>query len=287
MFQKILIPVDFSDDSWYSISCLTHLPGIREITLLHVIRSAYLIQTPDRVNPGADYARLRLDELKSAVEFPRFGIRTMIEEVSDGNISDAIIRISGQVMPSVIIMGRRGKGVIESVLLGSTASDLLTYGHFPLLLLHPPGPRSANTRPQTLRCPRILDHVMMAVDLNEPVSIHLCLDEMPDTKELTLFHAVTSGDSDDEVQRAVAAAKAALAELAPLCQRPNLTVRMLVRAGDAANEILAVSDELDVSLIMMKGTSRHGLVQNLLGSTTEVVARTSRRPVYIMKEYHP
>jgi hypothetical protein len=38
MFEKILFPTDFSEDANNELSCITSIPGIREIILFHVIK---------------------------------------------------------------------------------------------------------------------------------------------------------------------------------------------------------------------------------------------------------
>ena len=38
MFEKILFPTDFSEEAKTELSCITSIPGIREIILFHVIK---------------------------------------------------------------------------------------------------------------------------------------------------------------------------------------------------------------------------------------------------------
>jgi nucleotide-binding universal stress UspA family protein len=128
MFTKVLIPYDFSKDAEYTIRCVQNIPQIREIILVHITRSLYLVSSPERENPETDYARLRLEKISEMIEMPRSRVRVIVREISGGEISDAIIRISEQESASLIIMGRRGRGVIETLLLGSTAYDILRYG---------------------------------------------------------------------------------------------------------------------------------------------------------------
>lgn len=72
-----------------------------------------------------------------------------------------------------------------------------------------------------------------------------------------------------------AAAERAVSALA----REEGNLRALLREGDAATEILAASDELKASMIVMGTHGREGLAHLILGSVAEKVLRKSNVPV--------
>ncbi len=72
-----------------------------------------------------------------------------------------------------------------------------------------------------------------------------------------------------------AAAERAVSALAQ--QEGNL--RAVLREGDPVTEILAVADELNVSMIAMGTHGRKGLAHLLLGSVAEKIVRKSNVPV--------
>lgn len=285
MFEKIIIPFDFSDDSYYVVKCLQNLPGVREVILLHVIRSVQMNMRSDWVNPDVDYARLRLEEVRKAIEFPRSRIHAIIEEISGENIAEVIIRRAKAEAPSVIMMGRRGKGVIETLILGSVASDLLRYGTTSLMLVHPPDTTDLMPPYRTTRCPLICSHVLICADFSEPDPVSLIINGSSAWGRVTLLHVVDSGDSDAEVQVAKNLAAARLSQMEQQIAGQSIPVSSQVRVGDAAKEILACSEQEEVSMIVLKSTGKRGILSGILGNTADTIARSSKKPVYIIRSH--
>ncbi|WP_304018716.1 universal stress protein [Methanospirillum hungatei] len=282
MFTKVLIPYDFSDDAEYIIRCLKTIPQIREVILVHITRSLYLVPSPERENPEADYARLRLEKVKEMIDMPRSKVRVLIEEISGGEISDAIIRVAEREQVSLILMGRRGRGVIETLLLGSTAWDILRFGPTHLLLVHPPDddPKTSSPSP----CPEIFTRAMICTDFSKPDIETLLSDILPLVSSVDLFHVVSKGDTDEEIGRAMKEAEEKLKNIVICCPEKSIQVRAHVRIGDAADEIIRFSEEEDISLIVVKSTGSRGLVHKIIGGTTEAVARNAKKPLFIIRK---
>ncbi len=283
MFTRVLIPHDFSDDADYVIRCLQNIPRIREVILVHITRSMYLLPSPDRENPETDYARLRLEKVKNAIMLPRSKVRIIVEEITGGEVSEAVIRIAEREQASLILMGRRGRGVIETVLLGSTAWDILKYGNTDLLLIHPPD-KAWNSSPSHPRCPDLFTNVMICTDFSEPPIETLISDILPGATGAVLFHAVSKGDSDEEVSRAVEQAEENMIRIADRYRDMSLLVMTRIRIGDPADEIIRVSSGEDVSLVVMKSTGSRGILNKFIGGTTEAVGRSVKKPLLILKK---
>lgn len=282
MFTKVLIPYDFSDDAEYIIRCLRNIPQIRELILVHIVTSPYLVSFPDRENPETEYARLKLEKVKEVIEMPRSRVRIIVGEIGSGDFSDAIVRIADQEQASLIMMGRRGRGVIETLLLGSTAWDILRYGHCSLLLVHPPE-KTLQTSKAYPPCPGFFSRIMICTDFSDPEIETLSLDLIPYVQSVDLFHVVSRGDTSSEVETAVKQAEEKLHHITFLQGEKPIPVKAHVTTGDAADEILAYSDRENVSLIMMKSTGRRGIMHRIIGGTTEGVARKAKKPLLILK----
>lgn len=48
MFEKILVPVDFSRGGFAALDAVRQIPGIREIVLLHVVYNRYPSKVPGK-----------------------------------------------------------------------------------------------------------------------------------------------------------------------------------------------------------------------------------------------
>ena len=62
---------------------------------------------------------------------------------------------------------------------------------------------------------------------------------------------------------------------------------ILIRSGEAAQEIVKAAKELDVDLIVMATHGRTGIEHFLLGSVAERVVREAERPVLTVRPAHP
>jgi len=281
MYQNVLVPFDFSDDSRNAVSCLSTVPGIRKIVLLHVVYTRYPSDTNGFVNPEADYARLRLEEYARGVSAGGAAIVTRVAEVTGGNISDVINAVGREEKTDLVVIGRRGRGIIETVLLGSVASEVLRYGETDLLLIGTPAPAGTGEKPP---CLALFSHVLVCTDFSEPDIATLCREKLPSITRVSLIHVVTHGDSEKEVRESSDSAWVALEKLKGDFSTRHIPAEIAVRVGSAPEEILKYAGEKNVSLIAMKSAGKRGFVPSFLGTTTAQVARNARVPVIIFRK---
>jgi nucleotide-binding universal stress UspA family protein len=283
MFPDVLVPYDFSPDSRYAVLCIRQIPGIRQIVLLHVLHNKHPSRGPDGLDPRADYARLRLEEVKKDLEPHVAPIRTVVESIRGGTISDAITRVAEREGVSLVVMGRRGQSVIEALLLGSVASDMLHYGTTDLLLVHAPGPGDLAGGRRADRPPALFSNVLIATDFSEPDIGGICLHKIPWIQKATFVHVVTSGDSHEEVDAGVEEAQKRLEEMKETFGRHQIPAETRVRVGSAEEAILSLAEGENVSLIVMKATGQRGVLTSLLGSKVSYVARKTQKPVFVLR----
>ena len=283
MFKNVLVPVDLSFNSRLTLRCLRHIPGVRQVEILHVVYNKYPSKVPTAVNPEYETQRLWLEEIRQDVEKPGVIIRTIIDEIQGGEIFDAINRIAAHEGVTLTVMGKRGRGIIDSLLLGNVASDVLRYGKTDLLLVHNRRVKERPAEGKDLPCPDLFSHVLICTDFSDPEIIDLCYNELPSLRKVTLFHAVTTGDSPEEVRSSVDAAQVRLEKMRDTFSRISIPAMVHVSVGSAAEEIISFSEKQENSMIIMKSTGKRGFLQNLLGSTTARVARNSQKPVLILR----
>jgi nucleotide-binding universal stress UspA family protein len=283
MFKNVLVPVDLSINSRYALRCLRYIPGLRQVEILHVIYNRYPLKTDDAVDPDYEHRRLSLEEIKAYVEKPGVTVRTIIEEIQGGEIFAAINRITAREGVTLTLMGRRGRGIIDTLLLGSVASDVLRYGKTDLLLVQNKQVKDTRSREQDLPPQDLFSHVLVCTDFSDPEISDLCRNEMPWIRKVTLFHAVTTGDSLEEVRSSVDAAQAKLRTMQDAFFRISIPAQVHISVGSAAEEIISFSEKQEVSILVLKSTGKMGFLQNLLGSTTARVARNSQKPVLVLR----
>jgi nucleotide-binding universal stress UspA family protein len=283
MFEKVLVPVDFSEGSRSAASSVKEIRGVREIVLLHVVYNRYPPKDPAVIHPRVKEARAAIEKFKKDLAMPGVTIDTIVEETTGGEIFDIINRTAAKLGISLVVMGRRGTGIIETLLLGSVASDVLRYGNTDLLLMHSPSKYRQATQDPDTSPPALFSHVMVCTDFSEPEIGNICLEELPWIQRASIFHSVTTGDSKEEIQSAVHEAESGLGRIRDEFTRRGIPARTHVSVGSAVEEILAFSKREDVSLILLKSTGKKAFLNILTGSTSAPFARNAEKPVLILK----
>ncbi len=283
MFENVLVPVDLSVNSRFTLRCLRHIPGLRQVEILHVVYNKYPSKVRGPVDPDYEHTRLWLEDIKGDVEKKGVKVRTIIEEIQGGEIFEAINRITAHEGVALTVMGKRGRGIIDTLLLGSVASDVLRYGKTDLLLVHNKPVKEILTVGQDLPCPDLFSHGLVCTDFSDPEIIDLCCNELPWIRKVTLFHAVTTGDSPEEVRSSFDAAQVNLKKMQDTFSRISIPAQVHVSVGSVAEEIVSFSEKQDISIIILKSTGKRSFLQNLIGSTTARVARNSQKPVLILR----
>jgi len=274
MLQDVLVPVDFSEHSLAAVRALRHLNGVRRVVLLTVIYNRYRDETPPVRNPATGKAERALAAIAAEIRLPGVTVTPAVREIASGEIADTIGMVAREENCSLIVMARRGAGIIGSILLGSVASDIVRYGETSVLLV----PAQPSHEPAPL-----FSHVLVCTDFSDPEIGTIGADMMPEGCRATLFHAVTSAHSKEEMREKEAQAKKYLTAIRSCYASKGVDVDTEVVIGSAVEEILAYAARHDVSLILMKSNGRKSLVRSFIGSTSAPVARNAKTPLLILK----
>lgn len=143
MFEKILLPTDFSDVAEKALSCVKHLKdaGTKEVVVLHVIKK-------DRIDVIAQYgsirdfmevenevegeARKKMSRIENDLREAGFKVKTRIET---GFPFSEILRVENEENVSVIVMGSHGMSNLKEILLGSVSERVIRKAKKPVLVI--------------------------------------------------------------------------------------------------------------------------------------------------------
>jgi len=138
MYQRILVAYDTSTQSesafGHGLELAARFQG--ELLVLSIARPP---EPPTRVELQAvlESARQHYEEafarLRTAAGKRGVTIRTAVEV---GHPAEQIVRIAEKERSELIVMGRRGKTVLERWMLGSVSERVLRYAHCPVLVVH-------------------------------------------------------------------------------------------------------------------------------------------------------
>ena len=76
--------------------------------------------------------------------------------------------------------------------------------------------------------------------------------------------------------------ESATSEVAKMASDAGLSSRKIVAEGDPSSELLSISQESDIDMIVIGGIGRSGMSKFLLGSVAEKVIRHSAVPVMLV-----
>ncbi|HOT06110.1 MAG TPA: universal stress protein [Methanotrichaceae archaeon] len=279
MFEKILVPVDFSTHSAKSAQCAAQFPGVKEMVLLHVMVKDPLARIWDPVE-DLKKARSKLDAMGGEIAKSGVSVKTRVETLLGGDAYHAVQRVASEEGVSMVVMGARGKGAVKSLLLGSVSRGMLTYGKEHLLIM----------RYKSLEgdlhefCPQIFFRVLVPTDFSEPsIAAINFISKLPGINELSLAHVVASGESQSEIDVKSGEASKTLNAMADELAKSGLRVTVHVSSGDEAKQINAMAETIDASLIALSSIgsgSPHGVE---IGRTAYDTANQAKRPVLILR----
>ena len=140
MLRRILIPIDGSANSYRGLEYAADLAKKygAEVTLIHVIEQHVVAESfgPPRSLPESyyheseEYARKLTTERKEQLEGQGIKVETVI---ANGNPVVEILRAAKGF--DLIVIGSRGLGRFEKLLLGSVSSGILQHSHVPVLVV--------------------------------------------------------------------------------------------------------------------------------------------------------
>nr|WP_319376547.1 universal stress protein [uncultured Methanoregula sp.] len=284
MFEKVLIPTDFSHDSQRILWYVKDIPGVREVLLLHVVDATHLSKWGWDHEPHIENAKILLEENRNALATAGVKtdvyVETLVNTITYGDIPLAIIRKAEVANTSLIVMGARGKNTIQNILLGSVSANVIRNAKIPVLLMRfPPDACGADDRRN------LFSRVLVPVDFSEPSghSIGLLKDIQP-SGQVFLLHIVDKGESETEIQALVQSAREKLDIIKKDLERAGISAEARVHVGYPPDEINAAAERDEITLILMspqgEGWKRE-LRALFIGSTTNAVIRRAHCPVLI------
>jgi nucleotide-binding universal stress UspA family protein len=287
MFEKVLVPVDFSKYSQRVLECLGDLPGLKEIVLLNVVARDPLARVWDPV-AEAKQAEKKVKEEGKHIKISGVTIRSRALSALEGETPSAINMIADQENVDLVVMGARGKSIIRSAILGSASRNVLRFGDKNLLIMRYKLLDTLEGAAYEKYCSRIFSKVLLPTDFSQPAEAAVSLvKSVPEIGEIVLLHIVSKGETQAEIDANVSKATEKLNEITQELNKGGTKAKSVVVTGNAIEEIHAVADKEDVSLIAMSSHGETSLKSDKIGSTAYDIANSSSRPVLIVRAGRP
>jgi len=181
----------------------------------------------------------------------------------------AVLRVLKDLRAGLVVIGTHGRTVLARIRLGSVTESVLRQVSVPMLTV---GPRIKPT-PSVGRFRRLLCPVNYT-DLAQAAFEHAVALAEKTRAELVLAHIQEHGAEGETTE-----------PLGQLCDwvsgevRARCAVKEVVKAGNAAEQIVAEAKASQIDCIVMGAHPRSFLGTTLFGSTTELVIRNAPCPV--------
>ena len=280
MFEKVLVPTDFSSHAKKVVECIGQIPGIKQVVLLSVISRSVITRVWDPVAELKE-VEARLMEEKKLIDAP--GVEVKVRAVSglEGEIANAVQRVAEEENVSLVAMGARGKSRIQSVLLGSVSRNALRFGDTHLLIMRY---KVLDSGEMEMYCDRIFSKVLFPTDFSQPAEVALSfLKNVQGISELVLLNVVSTGETDEEIEENQAAANKKIEEITRDLEKSGMKVTPKVLVGHPVETIRTVAEEENVSLIAMSSQGAIAIKKGRIGSTAYDVANSVDKPVLILR----
>lgn len=275
--KTIIVPTDFStvaiNAMHYAVDMAQQINA--SIMLLHVYQIPVTYNNSDIPLPFMDIGELerinkeRLEDLKQEIEHISAGDLKITTEVRLGELVDELKAICIATQPFAVVMGTKGAGFMERLLVGSSTLSAIKHLSHPVLIV-PPGSRFTG-----------IQKIGFASDFKkdlEPVSAEFIKEWVTTFKaSLNVLHVdETKKQTPPEVTNPQELSHPALAELNPryfFVERPD--------AEEAIHEF-AESNNLDLLIVMPR---KHRLLDSLFQkSHTSELAFHSHIPILSVHE---
>ncbi|MDD1652340.1 MAG: universal stress protein [Methanomicrobiales archaeon] len=284
MFEKVLFSTDFSEYAKTALHCIAGFPGIRDVILFHGVEE---IRSP-RGGGAIPETFYRPGDLlrqeQRFLEHLKRDLRVTAVMKASSDIPGAIIATAEEHGVSLIVIGARGRSLVEGILLGSVTMGVLRRTRTSVLIMRNRVVEGLEGKRFEMFCPLILSRVLCTTDFSRSADDALTLlSRTEGVGEVILLHVVSRGESEGEIDEALRAAKDELESIRRNLAAQGLNIRTLVRIGDPALEIARTADEEDTSVIWMSSHGRGWFRELLLGNTAFTVAMHARRPVLIVR----
>ena len=292
----ILCPVDFSDASRHAAA---YAEAIGEaagamIVGLHVHLPALAgipagVGSDDRVvEPMVASPQIRQ---QIAAQFARLSPHDdrLAAVLTVGAPADAIAEQARLLRADLVVIGTRGAGGLQHLLLGSVTEDVMRKSPVPVLAVPPHAPAEpAMPFQQVLLATDFSAASLAAMD----AGLHLLADT---SARATVLHVIDDPAEDDlfvarpyDVHRHSVALEQHVSESLELLMRERFDggrrPALRVTHGRAAEQILSVAAEIGADLLIMGVHGRNPLDLAIFGSTTNDVVRQARCPVLTARQ---
>lgn len=285
-FTKALLCIDFSEPSKKLIGTIEDLKkaGLKEVIFTSIIN----IHPADENVPFiketySEKRQLTLDRLEElSEEAKKYGVETKAV-VSFGFTGKEILNIAQEEQADIIVVGSHGKGIIKTILLGSTSFELARKSEIPVLIEKF---KDVEREKFDVVSKNKFEKVVLPVDFSQSsMKVTKFVKENDFIKDVLLVKVVAKGENIEDLDKRTREIQDKLAEIKEELEAAGKNVELRLKQGTPAEKIMEVAEQDGGSLIMISKAGTSNIAELLIGSTAIDIARYSKIPVLLFPKF--
>jgi len=280
MFDKVLFCDDFSEYSQVSLESIKNVPGIKELSVIHIIDAEE--ETPKKNGTDKSIVAV-LKERAKIIEEKGIKVTTLVDY---GPAAEKILAASEQQGVSLIAVGARGKSLIRDIMLGSVSSNIIRYGKRSALVVRLKNVEAGVLSYEPLK-ENIFRKIIFATDFSRyAYNAFDCLlgnIKGMGTEEVILTHILNKGESAPRIGLALIESENILKGKAMRVKAIGVNSKVAVRSGAPVAEINKLAEEEQATCVVVGARGKGYLQEVLLGSVAEDLVRNSNLSVLVIK----
>jgi nucleotide-binding universal stress UspA family protein len=264
IFERIFLPLDFSDQSNLMVDCIAQLKryGAREVILFYAVPNG---RAPD------NYDERRMNEFARTITEDGIPTRTIKE---NGDPATLILKFSKQEKATMIAMASTGKGRAKELLIGSVSLEVIRKSNIPVLL----GKFPELKKEGSLRVCGMLDSALIAFELTHGTKqLTEITQEIGNAgmKKATIFHVIHSSHHDVGDDKKFLQVKEDLNRIMGEIKTPACELDTHIHFGTPSYNIMEAAREISAGVIVMGVHNKSFFDRIALGTTVDDLIRTS------------
>ena len=297
-FERILIPVDFSEASLkalrYGLSLALEMEAALRVAHVMPFAPALAYVYPVEGNEISRKEIEATEEKLRALVLPEY--REPVSArflVKAGDVQDELLKLIEEQEPDLVVMGTHGRRRFERWTLGSVAEYVLRRAEVPLLTVSRLDEEHEIGKPTPVPLSKLLyatdlssesvEGMRRAIDLASDFSADLLILHVVQNLGWAMGTEFIPLDIESRTVKAREAAFEYLVNSVPEQARQDPKVRIEMREGLPYEVILQLAQDEHADMIVLNTQSRSGLERAMLGSTAERVIRGATIPVLSLR----
>jgi len=129
MFKRLLVAFDGSEHAMRAFDLALGIAEADEAELIVLsvaqpAEPATMVETSAAIDAATEFFEQQFNELRKKAEQRGVALRT---KIAVGHVADQIIRAAAEEQADIIVMGHRGKSLVQRWLLGSVSKRVISY----------------------------------------------------------------------------------------------------------------------------------------------------------------